>query len=147
MGLGSFIACLCSVDSTVLLVCSGLFFAYLFPCLHELGHLLGCVCSKTKIHSIYLLFWKIEQGKASISTTLLPFKVRFYSGKEDAIVYLCGVAVSLLLALLFVCLYAWLQRAWLLPPLVIAFVVLFCNIFGKHSDVRKTFQSFKRGEK
>ena len=146
LGLGSFVACTCGNESALLLTCSGLFFFYLFPCLHELGHVLGCKITKARLVTIPLLFWKVEQGKASISKKLLPFKVSFYSGKQDAVVYLCGVAVSALLALTCLLGYALLQAVWLLPPLVISFVVLFFNLFGKQNDVQKAIQFFKRGE-
>lgn len=146
LGLGCFIACVCGVESVVCLVCSGLFFAYLFPCLHEFGHALGCLFTKAKIAKICLLFWSIENKKANVSKGLLPFKVSFYSGKNDFTVYLCGILASFLIALLCGALYTIFQTAYLLPPLIVSLLVFVCNLSGKQSDLAKAIHSFKCGE-
>ncbi len=146
LGFGCFIACLCGENSAVCITLSSLFFAYLLPCLHELGHILGCKFTKAKIAKIHLLFWSVENGKANISQRLLPFKVSFYSGKNDFIVYICGILASLLLALISGGLYAIFKAAYLLPPLFISIAVFLFNLLGKNSDLNKAIHCLKHGE-
>ena len=145
-GIACFIACVCGADSLLCIMASGLFFLYLFPCLHELGHVVGCKLTKAKVAKIHLLFFTIEDGKAKLSKRLLPFKVSFYSGKKDYLVYLCGILASLLIALLCGALYAIFQTSFLLPPCILSALVLICNLIGKQGDLSKTLHCLKNGE-
>ncbi len=146
LGIGCFIACVCGADSLPCLLASGLFFLYLFPCLHEFGHVIGCKLTNAKVAKIHLLFFSIENGNARFSKRLLPFKVSFYSGKKDYLVYLCGILISLLLALLCIALYAIFQMSYLLPPCIVSTLVLLCNLIGKKGDLSKTLHCLKNGE-
>jgi hypothetical protein len=146
ISLGAFVGSILGYGGTFSLLLSVLSLGYIFGCLHEYSHILACKLTKAKIAKIFLFIVKYENGKWRLSKTLCPFRVSFYSGKNNAFVYLFGIIFSLALALIFGALYLCFQSAWLLPPFVVCLLVLLCNCIGKGSDLKNAIKNLRQGE-
>ena len=144
ISLGAFVASILGYGGSVCLVLGGVSIAYLLGCLHEFAHALACKLTKSKIVKISLFALEYEKGKWRISNTLLPFRVCFLTGKNNAFVYLFGIAFSVLTLTAFLTAYLLCHAVWLLPPAIVCVGLVACNLLGKHSDLGNAIQSFRR---
>ncbi len=146
ISLAAFIGSILSYGGIFELLISSLSLAYIFGCLHEFSHILACKLTKAKIAKISLFIVKYENGKWQLSKSLCPFRVSFYSGKNNVFVYLCGIICSFIFILIFGTLYLCFQAVWLLPPLAVCALVLLCNCIGKGSDLTNAIKNLRQGE-
>ena len=146
VSLAGFLFYLLGTEHVLCLLGTGVFFTYVFACLHELGHILVCLFSKTKIAKASFLFWFIENGNVQTATRPLPFRVSFYSGNANKWIYLGGIVTSALLFILLLIAYLITTLVILLPICIAAALPVLGGLIGKQSDLMKILQISHRGE-
>lgn len=125
------------------------FLAVTVSAIHEFGHAAGCALNKNSVTGIHTALFTIEKGHFSINEK--PFfggYCGFLRSKNDALVYLCGPAASLVCFLC--CLLWWLRVrpntvAMLSMAITLAHAVKNSLPFGNH-DLSLALKEMKKGE-
>ena len=106
---------------------------------HELGHVLACLITKTKVNYVEVMCFRFQNGGLSISNCFSLYgRVNFVTSKFRKAIYLSGLVVSSIISI--VALFLYIYNLYPFIYLMISVICLLVVIIPiKGSDTIKLF--------